>query len=188
MAGGYPCCCLPGGSTLVGSSNGGAPAGSSGGGGELLVRGSSFAGTATCPSFAGAISPAVLRVELNGITSKACGDCNLLNGVYFVPASLIDHPSRCGWLLTFPAVCGHYTVIYVELFAADVGDYVWSVLLSDRPFIEGQELLLLTAEQTTTGHITIEDVSNVAVTNASEINTTRCSALSGATALISAVV
>lgn len=189
MAGGYPCCCPSGGSTLAGSSHPGGPMGSSGGeGGDLIVRGSSFAGATTCPSFAGPVSPAVLRVEVNGVTAKACADCGLLNGVFFVPAVLIDHPSRCGWQLDFPAVCGHYSVIYVELFAADVGDYIWSVALSDRPFVEGQELLLITGGQTTAGQITIADVNNVPLTVASEVNTTRCTALGGASALISAVV
>ncbi len=188
MAGGYPCCCLGIGSSFAGSSVDGFPLGSSGSSSGVIVRGSSYAATVPCVSFQGSASPAVLRVEINGITSKTCDECSLLNGVYFVPAEIINHPNRCGWQLEFPAVCGHYTVIYVELLAVDVGDYLWSVLISDRPFIQTQEVLLIGGEQVLAGQISIDDVDNILLETASELNTIRCTGEGSATALISAVV
>lgn len=191
MAGGYPCCCTVGGSTQEPGSSLDLPLGSSGGGPgaeDDFARGSSYAGTFTCANFQGSVAPAVLRVEVSGVTSKSCADCPSLDGVYFVEATLLGLPDRCAWELYFPAVCGHYIVMHVELFAADVGDYAWSVLLSDRPFVAGQELLYIGGGQMTAGRITIADVNNVLLNVPSEINATRCTVLGGGAAIISAVV
>lgn len=189
MAGGYPCCCLAIGSTLPSGSGsqGPPPGGSSGSSSGVLVRGSSYVATAPCVSFQGSVSPAVLRVEITGISSKSCNDCALLNGVYFVPAKVINHPNRCTWELEFPAVCGHYSVIYVELLAVDVGDYLWTILLSDRPFIQTQEVILISDEQPLPGQISIEDVENVFIGVASELHAVFCTGKDSATAVISAV-
>ncbi|MDA7977510.1 MAG: hypothetical protein MPJ50_01915 [Pirellulales bacterium] len=185
MAGGYPCCCLPDGSSQEGSSAGGG--GSGGSSDSVIFRGSSYIGTAQCLSFENALSPVVLRVEVSGITSKTCSDCALLNGVYFTPASVLNHPTRCAWQLSFPPVCGHYSLIYVELFAPNVGDYTWSVLLSDRPFVQSQELILIADEQLLPGQITIDDVDDILLQTASELNATRCAGNNSATARVSAV-
>ena len=129
--GGYPCCCPTVGSTRRGSSLGKIllPPGSSLAGSSVpgpaakdIVRGSSFAGIASCPFFEAGASPAVLRVDIEGVANQGCGDCDLLNGVYFVEGS-INEFNACLWFLVFDPVCGFYDTISVRVSEDGIGSY-----------------------------------------------------------------